>query len=113
LIQQNLSAGDIVNIHDSTGAKVRKADASGGVAKMGVGFVLSAVTSPAPATVYKEGTITGLSGLTIGSRYYLSGTAGAITTTAPTTTAYIVQYIGYAISATELVFEPSDPIVLA
>jgi hypothetical protein len=64
--------------------------------------------------VYKEGTITGLSSLTIGARYYLSGsTAGAITTTAPTTAGHIVQYIGYAISATELVFEPSDPIVLA
>jgi hypothetical protein len=111
---EDLSAGNIVNVHDSSGAKVRKADASGGVAKMGVGFVLSSVTSPANATVYKEGTITGLSSLTIGARYYLSGsTAGAITTTAPTTAGHIVQYIGYAISATELVFEPSDPIVLA
>lgn len=111
---ENIAAGDIVNVHDSTGAKVRKADASGGTAKMGIGFVLSAVTSPAAATVYKEGTITGLSGLTIGARYYLSGSsAGAVTTTAPTTAGYIVQYIGYAISTTELVFEPSDPIVLA
>lgn len=113
---ENIAASDIVNVHDSTGAKVRKADASGGVAKMGIGFVLAAVTSPAAATVYKEGTITGLSGLTIGSRYYLSHStpggivlAGGLTTTA----GHIVQYIGYAISATELVFEPSDPIVLA
>jgi hypothetical protein len=37
---EDLSAGNIVNVHDSSGAKVRKADASGGVAKMGVGFVL-------------------------------------------------------------------------
>lgn len=110
---ENLVASDIVNIHDSTGAKVRKADASGGVAKMGVGFILTSVTSPAAALVYKEGTITGLSGLTIGARYYLSTTAGLITTTAPTTAGHIVQYIGYAISATELIFEPSDPIVLA
>jgi hypothetical protein len=42
------------------------------------------------------------SGLTAGSTYYLSETGGAITTTAPSTSASIVRVIGYALSTTEL-----------
>lgn len=111
---ENLAAGDLVNVWDDSGtAKARKADASGGVAKRAHGFVLSAVTSPANATVYMEGTITGLSGLTRGAQYYLSGTAGAATATAPSTATHIVQEVGVAISATEISFEPQQPVVLA
>ena len=47
---ENLAAGDLVNIWNSTGAKVRKADATT-AGKEAHGFVLSAVTSPAAATV--------------------------------------------------------------
>lgn len=109
---ENLSAGDFVNIHDSTGIKVRKADATTS-GKEADGFVLSAVTSGNPATVYFEGTNTALSSLTLGVRYYLNTTAGGITTTAPSGTGNVVQYIGKSISATELSFEPSDGIILA
>lgn len=41
-------------------------------------------------------------GLTAGATYYLSETAGAITTTAPSTSASIVRVIGYALTTTEL-----------
>ena len=81
---ENLAAGDFVNVHDSTGARVRKADASNG--RQAHGFVIAAVTSGQNATVYFEGSNTQLSGLTIGALYYLSATtAGAVTATPPST----------------------------
>lgn len=110
-----LAAGDLVNIHDVSGPRVRKADASAASAGRSVdGFVLASVASGANATVYFEGTITGLSALTVGSRYFLSGSsAGAATATRPTTSGHSVQYIGKAISATAISFEPDAPTILA
>lgn len=45
-------------------------------------------------------------GLTAGAIYYASETAGAITTTAPSTTGTIVRVVGYAKSTTELFVDP-------
>lgn len=109
---ENLAAGDFVNIHNSGGARIRKADASNG--RVAHGFVLSAVTSGASGTVYLEGTNTGVSALTPGDRLYLSGSAaGTPTSTAPSTSGHYVQPIGVAITATSMSFEPEDYIVLA
>jgi len=109
---EDLSAGDIVNIHDDTGEKVRKADASNG--RFAHGFVLSGATSGANALVYFEGPITGLTSITPGAFYYLSGaTAGDITTTAPSTSTHYVQEIGVGMSATEISFEPQRAVQLA
>jgi len=44
--------------------------------------------------------------LTAGSIYYISETAGAYTSTAPTTSTSIVRIVGYARSTTVLVFKP-------
>src|SRR5436190_2350036 len=49
-----LAAGDWVNIHNSSGAKVRKADATV-QGKEADGFVLAAASSAASALVYFEG----------------------------------------------------------
>lgn len=105
-----LVAGDLVNIHDATGARARKADASNG--REAHGFVLSAFGSGASALVYFEASITGLTGLTPGAKLYL-GTSGAMTPTPPTTATHISQRVGTAISATEASFEPQRPITLA
>lgn len=110
---ENLAAGDLVNIWTSGGARVRKADASTS-GKEANGFVLAAVTSGQNATVYFEGTITGLSGLTIGARYYVSAASpGAATATAPSGSGNVVQYVGVAVSATEISFEHDDGVILA
>lgn len=110
---ENLSAGDWVNIWNDAGTtKVRKADATT-EGKEADGFVLSAVTSGNPATVYFEGTNNQNSGLTLGARYYLSTTAGGETATAPSTSGNVVQYLGKAVSATEISFEPDQPITVA
>lgn len=106
-----LSAGNLVYI--SAAGTVFKADANA-VDKAAIGFVLASSASGASATVYFEGTITGLTGLTAGTRYFLSDTAtGGTTTTIPTNPGDIVQLVGTAISATELSFEPQPPIVRA
>lgn len=110
---ENLSAGNLVNVHNASGtANVRKADNTA-AGKEANGFVLSGVTSPAAATVYFPGNIiTGLSSLTPGARQYL-GTSGGITATAPTGSGAIVQCVGIAISATAVMFAPEPPITLA
>lgn len=110
---ENLAAGDLVNIHDSGGAKVRKADASS-AGKEAVGFVLAAVVAPANALVYFEGTDTQVSGLTPGGPQFLSATTpGLATNVAPSASGQVVQRVGFATAATSLNFEPQQPIVLA
>lgn len=108
---ENLAAGDFVNVHNSTGAKVRKADATTS-GKEAHGFVLAAVTSGNNATVYFEGTNNQVSGLTPGV-VFLATTAGTSSGTAPSAAGNVVQRLGVAVSATEVNFEGSQPIVLA
>lgn len=105
---ENLAANDLVNF--SSSGTVRKADASNG--RPAHGFVTASVTLGNPATVYKEGTITGMSGLTPGARYFLSVTAGLATATAPTVVGQLWQPVGDAVSTTELDFEREPAIVL-
>lgn len=109
-----LVAGDFVNLWNSSGAKVRKADASTS-GKKADGFVLAAVTSGGNATVYRiSQSNTQLAGMTPGATQYLSPTtAGTRTETCPTTAGQTVQILGVAKSATELIFAPGEPITLA
>lgn len=108
---ETLAAGDFVNIWDSTGAKVRKADATT-AGKEAHGFVLSAFTHPTTATVYFEGTNTAVTGKTPGVQF-LQTTAGTSGSTAPSSSGNVVQKLGVATSATTINFEPQQPIVLA
>lgn len=111
---ENLAAGDFVNIFLDTGvSKARKADATA-YAKRATGFVLSAVTAGQSASVYKEGSNTQLSGLTIGAEYFLSNSTPGAATAAPVTTAdHILQALGTAISATAIDFEAARPVIRA
>ncbi len=108
---ENLSAGDFVNIFNSSGPKVRKADATTS-GKEAHGFVLSAVTSGNNASVYFEGTNTAVTGMTPGV-VYLSTSAGLATSTPPSASGNVVQRVGYAVSTTAINFQSLDPIVLA
>ena len=108
-----LSAGDLVNLYSNAGTlNVRKADATV-AGKEAVGYVQAAVAQSAPATVFFDGTITGLSGMTVGARQFLSTTAGGRTETGPSASGNVLQCVGVAASATELVFEAGDPVVRA
>lgn len=108
---ESLGAGDFVNIW--TGG-VRKADASV-AGKEANGFVNQAYTHPAAATVYYPSQANAnLTALTPGARYWLSAvTPGGVDVAAPTGSGNSVQSLGRAASATTIVFDPSDPIVLA
>lgn len=106
-----LAAGDFVNVWNSSGAKVRKADATV-AGKEAHGFVLSSVSNGASATVYFEGTNTSVTGQTPGV-VYLSTTAGLAVSSAPTGSGNAVQRIGFATSATSINFQSNNPVILA
>ena len=109
---ETLAAGNWVNVwNDASTAKVRNADATT-AGKEVHGFVLSAVTSGNPATVYFEGTNTQVTGQTPGP-VYLQTTAGTGGTTIPSASGNVVQQVGVALSATSVNFERGTPVVLA
>jgi hypothetical protein len=106
-----LSAGDFVNIWNSTGLKVRKADATA-AGKEANGFVLASVSNGAAATVYRKGFNTSVSGLTVGTKYFLHTTAGGLTSTAPSASGNVVQPMGVADAATSIYFVERNTLVL-
>ncbi|HNU06378.1 MAG TPA: hypothetical protein PKO33_01350 [Pyrinomonadaceae bacterium] len=109
---ENLAAQDAVNLYSDAGTlKVRLADADD-TTKPCHGFVVSAVTSGNPAyAITANGIVrTGLSGLTVGAEYYLSTTAGALTSTAPSTSGNSVQRLGIAISSSSILWERGSPV---
>jgi len=72
------------------------------------GWAANSASVGQPVTVYQEGTIGGLTGLTAEKNYFLSATtAGAYTDTAPTGSGELLQTIGVALSTTELNFTNS------
>lgn len=107
-----LSAGDWVNLHVSSGNKVRKADASNG--RQAHGCVLAGVSNGGTATVYLEGSNTQLTSRTFGATQYLSAsTPGAATETAPSGSGQLLQILGTATSSTSSTIEIEQPITLA
>jgi len=94
-----LAAGDFVYV--LAGGGVMKADATT-FAKRAMGYVIASVLNGGNATVYFDESNAALSGLTPGSTYYLSATAGVATLTAPTNSGQYVQELGIATSATSL-----------
>lgn len=106
---EDLSAGDFVNIfEDSSVVKCRKADASN--AKHAHGFVETAVTSGANATIFFDGNNAQVTGATPGQPVFLSATnPGGFTHTAPTADGHYVQGLGIATSATNINFNRHTP----
>jgi len=107
-----LSSGDLVYIDSNGEVKKAVADSSGTEAD---GYVLSSVSAAEAVIVIFEGKLV-TTGLVAGSKYFLSDTtAGDIVSNSslPTASGHVIQYIGKAISETELIFEPSEGIVLA
>lgn len=96
----------------SDGQVANASGASGG--NPTIGFVLANHASASQATVYFEGRVTGLSGLTVGARYYLSDTtAGGATATPVSGAGKLHQYLGRAVTTTTITFEADDHIVRA
>lgn len=107
-----LTAGNWVNVYNNAGVTtVRKADATT-AGKECNGFVLAAISNGSTGTVYLSGTNNQVTGKTIG-RLFLSTTAGGDSASAPSSSGNVVQELGYAISATEVAFQPKLAITLA
>jgi hypothetical protein len=109
-----LNAGDLAFIYDDGGtAKARPAHASSSPPRPADGWASETVSPGDSIRIYLTATlISGLSGLTVGAEYYLDA-GGGITTTAPSTSGYIRQRVGKAISDTVLSFERGEPITIA
>jgi hypothetical protein len=110
-----IAAGKLVNFYLNAGAlNMRLADNSNG--RPAHGYVLAAVASAATGAAYDlDGVNSQLTGLTIGSTYYLGTAGGVITPALDSTTATagsIDQKIGVALSATELDTDDYDYVVL-
>lgn len=103
--------GDIVYISAANTGKKAKADAAG--TKEAIAFAMGAITNGTTGSYQTDGVISGLTGLSAGSVYYLSATtAGAMTNVAPTTAGQYVVRVGRAVSTTELEIEIERPILL-
>lgn len=103
---EDLPAGCPVNLYDAAGTpKLRKADATSS-GKRCHGFTQQAFTSGDTATAFRDGEITGLTGLTSGAEYYLSTTAGGLALVAAvagyTTAGMLIQHLGTAHGTTIL-----------
>ena len=106
-----LAANDLCYLSDGsnslTAGRWYKADADLYYASVHpeLGFATAAITSGGTGTIRKAGVMTGMSGLTAGSTYYVSATAGALTATAPTN----ARSVGVAISASTLCIDFAPP----
>ncbi|TRO18439.1 hypothetical protein EQ826_01790 [Ectopseudomonas mendocina] len=113
---ETLGAGKYVQFHNDSGVfSVRLADNSNN--RPADGFVLEEFSASSTATVYPlDSTNTALSGLTMGSRYWLGTAGGVIAVPLEETDAgnngKVSQYLGKAKSTTELITTDSDPVVL-
>lgn len=104
-----INAGEMVNVWNDAGTvKVRKAAAV--VGQEADGFVLDSVALGGSVLVHFQGHATPIAGLTVGSRYFLSVTPGAVTLAPPVTG--VVQYLGKAVSANILAVNPDVGVVL-
>lgn len=114
---ESLNPFDLINIYNDSGAKAQKADAADPTKAAGA-FVVEAASAGgglAPGEsvrLFFGGNIIETTGRTPGAVQYLSETPGGMTETPPTGSGKIVQVIGRSISATKVIFEPSEPIVL-
>ena len=115
-IEETLTAGvavsgpSLINVYTNPGTGTIGVQPADAVTGLGAdGFVLSGAGLNAPVVATLGlGIITGLSGLTPGAAYYL-GNSGAISAT-PAATGYLYQYVGKALSATSLLFQPQSGI---
>lgn len=101
-----------VNIFLSGGAPaIRNANAA--LAYSCDGFAATAITTGALGTIYINGVVGGLLGLTAGTDYYLAATSGAISTTGATASGQLYQRVGKAVNNTSLAIDLSPVIQLS
>ena len=93
---------DAKAVYISAANTVALADASAESTSRVIGFSDGAIADTTSGPVCHDGVLDGFTGLTPGARYFLSETAGDITSTYPSSDESAVVQVGYAKSATEL-----------
>jgi hypothetical protein len=110
-----IAAGQCVYLSDGSGGKTQgqyyKCDSATTYSSTlpVVGFAPSAISSATTGTIRLAGSLTGLSSLTVAAPYYVSGTAGAITSTAPANR----RYVGAADSTTSIIVASNPALMTA
>ena len=99
---ETLTATQVVYLGAGSWSKA-DADAASTSTVPVIAFVVADVASAASGTFRLSGRMDGFSGLTPGSDYYVSATAGEITATAPAN----ARYVGRADSITSLIIAPN------
>ena len=108
---EDLVANNGVYLSDGSGSKTAgrwyKADADNTYSSTDpkVGLAVAAIDTGETGLIRIGGTMDGFSSLTLGAKEYVSGTAGALTETAPTN----AKVMGWAMSATQVVIDPAVP----
>lgn len=101
-----------VNVYNNAGTlSVRKADATAGSVKPANGFIKQAYANgAADVVVYRQGNVTGLSGLTVGQAVFLGKTPGTfVQDVSGFGTGDFVQGLGLAVAVGAVLFELADP----
>lgn len=99
--------GNVLNLYNNSGvvhARLSNATTSAAPAR---GYSTGNVVAGAYGEVILQGLHPLFSGLTPGSLYYTSTTAGTVQASAPSSVGNIVQPVGFALNATTLWFSPS------
>jgi hypothetical protein len=97
----SLAAGDVVYLVSSANQTVAKADADGNLVPP-IGIVERVASNSACVVAINGEICSSLTGLTAGTTYWLSTTAGTLVSTKPASNAYVV---GVAVSSTELLVD--------
>lgn len=106
-----MTAVQVAYLSDGSGALtagrwyLADADLTYGSVTPEIAFVVTDVAAAAATTFRLSGRMTGFSGLTPGANYYVSATAGGITSTAPTNS----RFVGQADSTSSLIITPNPP----
>jgi len=95
-----LTVGALVAIHTDGKAYFANAITGGTQQKPAAGVAEVGVAAGDDVAIKPIGLIAGVAGLTIGAEVYMAETDGAVTSTAPSTSGDIVQFVGVALSAT-------------
>lgn len=103
---ETITANDIVYFKEAD-QRWWKADAdlTATFVQVKLGVALSSGVAGGSSSIAISGPVSTFSGLTPGSKYYISNTAGAVTTSAVQTT---TVFVGWALSATSLLFSPQE-----
>ena len=99
-------------VFENVANAVRQSNASSTATMPVIGIVISKPT-PTTCVIARSGEVAVFAGLTVGQEYYASTTPGQLTTTIPTISGQVAQYVGYARNTTTLVVQLRDPLVRA